>query len=90
MYKILTSKVANILIKALRVFSTLNKIFVVSTTISNVFKVIATILQSNSKLVILALFLSYYFPIIEKSLNLFNILSYFFIILVFCKKLNIY
>ena len=83
MKKIFTMQVTNFLIKALRAFGAQGKFFYVAGTISNVFKYVATILQPNSRLIILALFISYYFPIIEKScLNIFNILGYFFIILV--------
>ena len=49
----------------------------------NIFKYIDTMFLSNLTYIIIALFISYYFPIIEKSsLNIFNILGYFFIILV--------
>ncbi len=53
------------------------------TTKLNIFKYVAIMLQPNSKFILLALFISYFFPIIDKSsLNLFNLLGYFFIILV--------
>ena len=49
----------------------------------NIFKYAATIFLSNSMHIIIALFISYYFPIIEKSsINILNISGYFFIILV--------
>ncbi len=50
------------------------------TTKLNIFKYVAIMLQPNSKFILLALFISYFFPIIDKSsLNLFNLLGYFFI-----------
>ena len=76
-------QIIHFLIKALSAFGTQGKIYYVAGTVSNVFKYVATILQPNSRLIILALFISYYFPIIEKSsINILNISGYFFIILV--------
>lgn len=49
----------------------------------NIFKYADTMFLPNSIYIIIALFISYYFPIIEKSsINILNILGYFFIILV--------